>query len=553
MVFNSWDDDDALYHEYGKVYGERYDDYDTQYRTNLARPFAALSLLGSIFIIQDILRQGPLCANNRQCQKKQRTRNRTVQQRSQNTIMCHKIMLGLSISDTITSTMYLLGTVLVPHGQAWGAHGTRETCTMQGFLIWYFNPCSRMYSGTLAICYVLMVRYAWTEDQLARWFVQLALLGFPHVIAILVALPLLIDQSFNFDQVSVCGPSTYPTWCKRFATPETVQDGQVVCIRGGHLSVGGTKVGTTAFKIMAPIDMYLAGIIITVSMMVLYWTVRAREWRNRRYAFPGTATTPHNNSNNNNPPSSSNSSSSNSWIMTLPRSFRPTFSLLQSSAQSSQPPLRSSVVGIQGVCFCLAYWCAVGPFFVLMTIFWFGLVPYKSRPDWLSPLIVVTLPSQGFFNALVYLRPRIMEWCCQSRRPQAQQPIRQPPSPPANHSNGQDTATNNNPANQSADTFAVSSSLSRNNSNDQLPFGVHTTSDEETFVAEDSKEKNDPKEDVETPLPSSSSQVVSSTTTATTKETTSVRFALDDEDDCDDDDNVKGGDDAKNETIANDA
>ena len=36
MVFNRWNDDDALYYEYGKVYSERYgNDEETQFRSNL--------------------------------------------------------------------------------------------------------------------------------------------------------------------------------------------------------------------------------------------------------------------------------------------------------------------------------------------------------------------------------------------------------------------------------------------------------------------------------------------------------------------------------------
>ena len=99
--FNRWNDDDQVYHEYGKQYGERYDDYDTQYRTNLARPFAALSLVGSLYILYDIL--------NQYFHKERR-------QGDINTAlpMNQKLMVGLSVSDSITSLMYLLGTVLVP-------------------------------------------------------------------------------------------------------------------------------------------------------------------------------------------------------------------------------------------------------------------------------------------------------------------------------------------------------------------------------------------------------------------------------------------------------
>ena len=115
--------------------------------------------------------------------------------------MCNKVMLCLSTCDCITSTMYLLGTVPVPKGQAYGSYGTKATCTLQGFLIWYFNATARLYNATLAVCYVCMVRYNATETRLRqfRWIFLL----FPHTFGMLVAMPLLIDQSFNYDQLNV--------------------------------------------------------------------------------------------------------------------------------------------------------------------------------------------------------------------------------------------------------------------------------------------------------------------------------------------------------------
>lgn len=82
-------------------------------------------------------------------------------------------MVGLSCSDILASSIYFLGTWLVPKGTAgqygpvYGASGNQGTCIASGFFT-QFSVCSPLYNGTLSLYYLLMIRFGWREDRLKR-------------------------------------------------------------------------------------------------------------------------------------------------------------------------------------------------------------------------------------------------------------------------------------------------------------------------------------------------------------------------------------------------
>ena len=74
----------------------------------------------------------------------------------------HRIMLGISVSDIMASTIYFLGTWLIPsgtkgqYGPVFGAVGNTGTCTFSGFFT-QFAICSPLYNGTLCLYYLLVI------------------------------------------------------------------------------------------------------------------------------------------------------------------------------------------------------------------------------------------------------------------------------------------------------------------------------------------------------------------------------------------------------------
>jgi len=124
---------------------------ETQLRVyKMQRITGTLSLLGSLFILQDILRS-------------KAKRNR----------MSHRIMIALSSMDVLFSFFGpVLGTLPAPRGMAFGAMGSYSLCAVAGYLSDLGFFCSTMYNGALAVCYLLMVRFGWHEDKFRRWWVQ---------------------------------------------------------------------------------------------------------------------------------------------------------------------------------------------------------------------------------------------------------------------------------------------------------------------------------------------------------------------------------------------
>ena len=106
---------------------------------------AALSILGSSYIIQDILRD--------------------PQKRNESTY--HRIMLGLSSSDIIISFFGpFLGTWVMPTGkQITYAVGFKETCDAAAFFAAIGAISTLLYSCSLATFYILKLKYSWVNRK----------------------------------------------------------------------------------------------------------------------------------------------------------------------------------------------------------------------------------------------------------------------------------------------------------------------------------------------------------------------------------------------------
>ena len=84
--------------------------------------------------------------------------------------MTNLVILALSISDIIFSTTaHIFGTWPGPQGLVYGSSGNQVTCTAHGFLNIFSAFCAALYNMTLALTYLLQVRYEWSEEKLRRY------------------------------------------------------------------------------------------------------------------------------------------------------------------------------------------------------------------------------------------------------------------------------------------------------------------------------------------------------------------------------------------------
>ena len=126
---------------------------------------AALSILGSSYIIQDILRD--------------------PQKREESTY--HRIMLGLSCSDISFSFFcFFLGTWAMPRGEHLFAVGSNVTCSAAGFFSLMGNLSTLLYSCSLAAFYLLKLKYSWGNSKIKG--IEKWLLFLPCTIGLIYAI-----------------------------------------------------------------------------------------------------------------------------------------------------------------------------------------------------------------------------------------------------------------------------------------------------------------------------------------------------------------------------
>ena len=104
-----------------------------------------LSFLSSSFVIFDIL-------------KDPRKRQTTY----------HRLILGVSISDALSSLAFFLGTWVMPKGSTWGAVGSSGSCSFVGFFGQWGILGTFFYNAALATYYLLILKYNWSTTKVKK-------------------------------------------------------------------------------------------------------------------------------------------------------------------------------------------------------------------------------------------------------------------------------------------------------------------------------------------------------------------------------------------------
>ncbi|KAL7535193.1 hypothetical protein ACHAWF_005082 [Thalassiosira exigua] len=123
-----------------------------------------------------------------------------------------RLMLGLSISDFCTSTIWILTPLFMPSdsGAAW-AVGNQTTCNVQGFIVTLFNASAILYMCALQLQYLLTIKYGWTESRMRRE-AELYMHGFPWCLGLAAAIAQLALKLFNPADWD-CWIAPYPANC----------------------------------------------------------------------------------------------------------------------------------------------------------------------------------------------------------------------------------------------------------------------------------------------------------------------------------------------------
>jgi hypothetical protein len=137
-----------------------------------------LTILGAGYIIQDIAKDAA---------RRKPTKNR--------------IMLFMSSCDFLNAFVTsVIGKAMVPKGigiGVSGAVGNQLTCDVQGFLTFVTGAASALYNVSLALCYLLTVRYEYSDERLR--VLEPYFLYLPIIVCLVIAITGLPFGIYNFN------------------------------------------------------------------------------------------------------------------------------------------------------------------------------------------------------------------------------------------------------------------------------------------------------------------------------------------------------------------
>ncbi|KAL3785811.1 hypothetical protein ACHAWO_007988 [Cyclotella atomus] len=211
---------------------------------NVARAAGLISIIGSSAIVVDI------------CKKKAFKSTKNL------------ILLLMSIFDIMFAIfIQIAGTLMLPEGTAWGAIGSWQSCTVQGFSLYFFVAPACFLNANLSMYYVLCVLWGWKEEQFRRPLIQMWTYGMPLILGSFIAIWGLVDGAYTISVWS-CSLSPSPLGCKQM--PEVV--GQ--CTRG---------INANTIEMVWTVLLFIFSFIIVISVAILYRAVLKQERALDRY------------------------------------------------------------------------------------------------------------------------------------------------------------------------------------------------------------------------------------------------------------------------------
>jgi hypothetical protein len=125
----------------------------------------------------------------------------------------HRIILGMSIIDVITSFNFIFSFLLLPEGEFWGARGNTLTCEISGFLV-VMATSAGLYTFGLAIYFCLV-----TQSYREKNYITIYIEPFIHLIAIFapvgISIWALLENAFKpvLGAGGWCWMHEYPVMC----------------------------------------------------------------------------------------------------------------------------------------------------------------------------------------------------------------------------------------------------------------------------------------------------------------------------------------------------
>lgn len=324
------------------------------------KPSALVSIVCSYVVIREVLKDHkklPPSSSHHGC----RTANSSSKSTASKAI--GKILLSMSVSDIIYSLAWFLSTWPSPKGdEYWYLYqnvGTTATCTFQGFLYQFGFVASPLFNMNLAVFYLLIVKYNFTENrlkQLEKWVHGIIWLFV--LIASLYPIPLqLYNNNWEF-----CWFDSYPPDCKDSWTYGDEAD----CTRGDNAWIHGL------FFLIFP--SWFCLLVVSVTFFVLLRTIQQAENRNSLYGSSGV------------------------FVVENKREQSTSNIRQRQRRRTSINRNKSKLVAKRALMYAVAFLFTYSLAFVT-SVRWYTTGKYNTAFDFCSYFL---LPLQGFFNFFVF-------------------------------------------------------------------------------------------------------------------------------------------------------
>ena len=372
---------------------------------------AFLSIVGSTLTLVSIYR-------TRKCNSlKIDNNNNNTSPASTNLTTYHRLFIGISISDIISSIGLGLGPIPIPSTTHFkGAFGNVATCSFQGF-IQTLGLASFAYSDMLMIYYLMVIKYNISNTTIQQYRIEYVLHFIPISFYLTISIVGLVQQLYNPAGPFSCWISVYPMNC--------MNNPEVECIRGG---INGEQ--ATLFRdyfIMMPLIVWT---ILSLSiLLVVAYTVIVQYRKSQRFFFERRYC--HNNHQNGqdgrnssmlmsimmvkrkNDTNNSNTINNNDSNETI-ASATPTPTATSTASNTLSRTTRQVIVQ------CLLYGLVITNSLLwrtMRTMFTWADKPYDffGQHYWITFLGVFFFPLQGLFNFIIFIRQRYLNLRRQER------------------------------------------------------------------------------------------------------------------------------------------
>jgi len=311
----------------------------------------------------------------------------------------HRLVLGLSIGDIMSSFANVLGSTMVPKEMNYyvlGAQGNMTTCTAQGFLIAVGFITTNLYNCSICLYYLSIIRYnkkdEYIRNKLEPWFHGISII-FP-LAGGFVAIAM---KAYNVKD-SVCFFQTFDApHCIGYENGDTPEGFSIPCGRGNGIEnpilylvtvIGGY--GTT---------MIITPMAIVGTMLLMYRSVSKVEQRMQHYGVNALRLNARSGGGNRGNNAATNSTRSKGIMSMTPRRLhhrddqpRPT-SRSKSRATSQKRAILHMATG-----YALAWAFVFIPFMIHFFL-------HESHATLIISACLT--PLQGLFNFLVFMSPKV--------------------------------------------------------------------------------------------------------------------------------------------------